>query len=92
MTSKPPIRCTPCRVKYNGEYYRIKSDGSVHYLLVTKNKEGKIEFAESEIKELDHVAKTIRREAARLRRNRNSRERRQAMKDLGLKQTPYGWE
>ena len=100
---KPPIKCTPCRVLYNNESYRIYPDGSVS---------GSLSF--SEAKDLgvgsvrDHLAyeaeklpryephsseaRTIRREASRLRRNRNARERRQAMKDLGLRQTRYGWE
>jgi len=41
-------------------------------------------------------AKTIRREAARIRRNRNARERNQAKRDLGLVQVKGGafggWE
>ena len=31
-------------------------------------------------------------EAARLRKNRNRRERDQAMRDTGMVKTPYGWE
>lgn len=37
-------------------------------------------------------AKLIRHKATRLRRNRASRERNQAMRDLGMKRTSYGWE
>lgn len=37
-------------------------------------------------------ARDVRREASRLRRNRNARERHQAMRDVGMTKTSYGWE
>lgn len=84
----PPIKCTPCRVMYNGEPYRIFSNGVVMPLL-RDNESGKLlnglPVPESE-------AKLIRREASRLRRNRNARERDQARRDCGLTKTKYGWE
>lgn len=94
----PPIRCTPCRVKYLDTYYRISEDGEVRETWNTgeyfRSPDGKRTpvWQVSDEPESDNDARLIRREASRLRRNRNAREHRQAMKDLGLKQTPYGWE
>lgn len=84
-TNKPPIRCTPCRVTYAGTRYQIESNGQVqeysHELL------GKVGDVLPESR-----AKLVRREAARQRRNRNARERHQAMRDVGMTKTRYGWE
>lgn len=96
--SHPPIKCTPCRLIYNNERYRVYSDGSVSGSLSLSGAE---DLGLKTLKEvLDYEstqlpryaphsseARTIRREASRLRRNRNARER-----DLGLKKTAYGWE
>jgi hypothetical protein len=38
------------------------------------------------------VAKQVRQEAARKRKNAAARARAQALRDLGLTKTPYGWE
>jgi len=84
-----PIKCTPCRINYKGQKYRILSDGSVTGTLTESqmhelglpNIKAVLDY---EVRELrlygPHTpeAKTIRREAARLRRNRNARERNQA--------------
>jgi len=105
-SNKPPIRCTPCRVTIGGNRYRIYSDGSVSSYLTPKEivnlglsiKQAR-EYEEVSLARLDPhstEAKSIRREAARIRRNRNARERNQAMKDLGLVQAKGGafggWE
>lgn len=38
------------------------------------------------------LVKAIRSELSRRRRNANARARSQAMRDLGMVRTPYGWE
>lgn len=102
MSHKPPIKCTPCRVMIGENRYRIYKDGSVSSAL-SYDEVRRGQFAnlkevldyESKLPRLDphsQEAKTIRREASRLRRNRNACERNQAMQDLGMKKTPYGWE
>lgn len=82
---KPPIRCTPCRVQIGTLTYHIHSNGDVYIVKPITGADGE------RVQDVDD-AKDIRRYAARLRRNRNARERHQAMRDLGMKQTPYGWE
>lgn len=100
---QPPIKCTPCRVTYAGERYRIYSDGSVSRTLAHNEisdlglgtVRAVLDYESSKLSRYtphSEDAKIIRREAARLRRNRNARERNQAMRDLGLKHTPCGWE
>lgn len=104
MRPQPPIKCTSTRVTINGVRYRVWSDGSVSRSLT---KEDINSFA-PHIKTLGDLisyekmstrfephsseAKSIRQEAARLRRNRNARERNQALRDMGMKKTAYGWE
>lgn len=105
MTTKrnPPIRCTPCRVIYDGLNYRIYENGSVSLSLLPADARrlGLTTIADHlayERRNLDRyephspIAKKIRQEAQRLRRNRNARERNQARRDLGMVKTPYGWE
>ena len=41
---------------------------------------------------LTSAARHLHRNGAKRRRNRNARERYQAMKSLGMTKTPYGWE
>lgn len=98
MRAKPSIHCTPCRVRFRGIRYRIFSDGSA---IETKQHDREIgtvgELREWEYQQPRHdphsdLAQEVRREASRLRRNRNARERNQAMRDLGMTKTPYGWE
>ncbi len=100
--SNPPIKCTPCRLTYNDRRYRIYVDGPVSESLPLssakdlglKSLKDVLDY-ESTLTRYDphsSEARTIRREAARLRRNRNARERSQTMRDLGMKRTPYGWE
>ncbi len=79
----PPIRCTPCRVFVHGQRYDIKANGEV-YRFPTGS--------DSCLAEPPDIARIVRREAARQRRNRNARERADAMRLLGLVKTPYGWE
>lgn len=102
-TIKPPIRCTPCRINFSGKRYRILSDGSVAELpnpLPSPVELGLPSVEDVLQWELDNLiwnnprsdlARKVRREAARLRRNRNSRERAQAMRDIGMKRT-CGWK
>jgi hypothetical protein len=101
---KPPVKCTPCHVTLDGQRYRILSDGRVAALssplplptdLGLKTVK---EVLQWEVENLtwhaphSDLARKVRREASRLRHNRNARERNQAMRDLGMKKTPYGWE
>lgn len=90
----PPIQCTPCLVRYEGIVYRISSKGEVIALTQGVSKDGKETWAvdpnSSPLPE--SLAKPIRREASRLRRNRNARERNQARRDVGMKHTAQGWE
>jgi hypothetical protein len=103
----PPIKCKPCRINYNGERYRIYADGSVSGALTldevkTLGLDGVAAVLKYEAEKLPRYlpssseAKTVRHEASRLRRNRNARERSEAMRDLGLKRAPggafRGWE
>lgn len=98
----PPIHCIPCRVTIDGNRWRIYSDGSVIATVSLKDAAafglktvGDLVAYENKLPRLDPhsiEAKTICREASRLRRNRKARERSQAMRDLGMKKTPYGWE
>lgn len=99
IKTTPPVKCTPCRVKYDGAYFRIKSNGDVYQLYPVatdplQKEYGK--FYEADIPCLETEARDVRREASRLRRNRNTRERTQAMKDLGLVRAKGGafggWE
>lgn len=76
------MKCKPCRVTFCDVRYHIACDGTVSVV----NEYG---LGPTTDRELD---KQVRAEAARQRRNRNSRERNQAMRDLGLVRTPYGWE
>jgi len=104
---KPPIRCTPCRVLIGDNYWRVYSDGSVSMALTRQEAENLglrtayqiFEYEKSTARRLDPhstEAKTIRWEAARIRRNRNTRERNQAKKDLELVRAKDGafggWE
>lgn len=103
MTSKPPIHCTPCRVTYRGYRYQINSDGSVRNISAyiemesTARRRSPESYKFSEVtalvpEERWDVAKEVRREASRQRRNRNARERNQALRSLGMTKTSYGWE
>ena len=81
--------CTPCRVTYQGTRYAISQDGTVRVIWI----EGGINLPTGPTPKVRMygepvdplIAKNVRREAARQRRNRNARERHQAMKNLGLK-------
>lgn len=99
----PPIKCTPCRLSFGGQRYRIYSDGSVSLALSEQEvrdlglnsvREVLTHEAEKLERSLPNTpsAKLIRREASRLRRNRNARERNVAMRSLGMTKTPFGWE
>lgn len=102
----PPIKCTPCRVTVKGIRYRIYENGSVCFSMPieeikrTNATIGDVKaYEEQEVQSgmglyapSSDLAKTVRHEASRLRRNRNARERNSAMRDLGMKRTAYGWE
>lgn len=104
MPAKPPIHCTPCRVTYNGQRYRILSNGGVAETPTPQPKPADVgvatiaELLQWEIDNLtwrdahSTLAREVRHEASRLRRNRNARERNQALRSLGMTKTPYGWE
>lgn len=73
------MTCKPCRVTYQGTRYQINKDGSVWII------HGAIGSLYTSNPEPEAFAHVVRTEAARQRRNRNRRERHQAMTDLGLK-------
>ena len=90
MNRKPPISCIPCRVTYRDVRYQIEKNGEVRkYQPAVDDVGANFPLPESE-------AKLVRREASRQRRNRNARERAQAMKDLGMVRAKGGafggWE
>lgn len=102
-TPTPPIHCTPCRVTIDGNRWRVYADGSVSAALTLKEANALNFLTVKEVLAYESAlprliphsteAATIRREASRLRRNRNARERSQAMRDLGMVRTPSGqWE
>lgn len=98
-----PITCKTARIDLNGSRYRLYKDGSVSQGLTQreamalgcKTVKDALVYEETKLRRYapgSDLARAVRKEAKRLRRNRVARERRQAMKDLGLVMTPYGWE
>lgn len=87
------MKCTPCRVTFEGFRYQISADGTVHGVRGALRNEPTLKGAiyDDPVIDANH-AKLVRAEAARQRRNRNARERNEVMRDLGMKKTPYGWE
>lgn len=80
----------PCKVMYEGQRYQIESNGAVYLIQLV---DGTWVRADGLLPVSDSLSKKVRQHASRLRRNRNARERNQAMRDLGMKRTPYGcWE
>lgn len=75
-----------------GKRYEIFRDGTVRYWSKEIGPDGQPQGSKFSAQEPEFVAKEVRAEAARQRRNRNSRERSQALRDLGMVKTPYGWE
>ena len=108
MSNNLPIRCTPCRVNFKDKRYRVLADGSVAEIPTPQPTPADLglqsvkDVLKWELANLQwhsphsDFARDVRREAARLRRNRNARERARAMKDLGLRRAPggafHGWE
>lgn len=92
MNRESPIHCTPCRVTYEGQRYQIEANGEVRVVAGPFEDGSKASFVDTRYERPvdESLAKLVRREASRQRRNRNSRERSQAMKDLGLKRAPGG--
>ena len=70
------MTCRPCRVTYQGTRYAIDGAGNVAIAAVGDSDAQPIADAA--------LAKAVRHEASRQRRNRNARERHQAMLDVGL--------
>lgn len=97
------MNCKPCRVRIGDTHYRIMKDGTVFRVepidsdgetITLANAAGKkiAEWRNVEQASADQAA-SIRKHAARLRANRNARERSQVMRELGLKRTRNGqWE
>ncbi len=78
----------PCRLTYEGFRYQINRDGSVHGQV---NRDLAITAPGNMSPVIDaDVARAVKREATRLRRNRGARERHQALTDLGLKRNRDG--
>lgn len=83
------MNCIPCRLSIAGTEYEISRDGTVRETWLASP--GGTRMYNPPLAHSDD-AKEIRREASRRRRNRVARQYRQAMKDMGLTHTPYGWE
>lgn len=89
----PPIKCTPCRVTYQGQRYQIEADGTVRRVSTYENiYQTPEDVLRSQPVISESIAKVVRKEASRQRRNRNTRERNAAMRSLGMTKTPFGWE
>lgn len=87
------MTCKPCRVTFEGNRYFVAADGKVFPTWQNVATQAGGHDTWSLGAELDSdTAARVRREAQRQRRNRNARERNSAMRDLGMKRTPYGWE
>lgn len=88
------MKCKPCRVTFEGVRYFVASDGQVYltWQNVATVPGGKDTWSLGEPL-AESNAKLVRAEASRQRRNRNNRERSQAMRDLGLRRNHNGsWE
>lgn len=87
------MNCIPCRVTVDGTRYFIAKDGQVYptWQNIATVPGGVNTWSQGEALEAG-AAQVVRREAQRQRRNRNARLRNETMRDLGLVQTPYGWE
>lgn len=87
------MTCKSCRVTFEGTRYFIATDGSVYptWQNIATVPGGMNTWSLGEALSSD-VAKRVRAEASRQRRNRNARERHAALRSLGLVKTPYGWE
>lgn len=83
------MKCIPCRVTFEGRRYHVAANGAVTLVSGPGITEGTYHAVSPEPEEL---ARLVRREASRQRRNRNARERHSVLRSLGLMKTPYGWE
>lgn len=90
------MTCKPCRLTFNGTRYHIERDGTVRPVLLSAvGAPAGVEFVPGQTLGAPMDAATaaaVRHEAARLRRNRNTRARHDAMRSIGMVRTPYGWE
>lgn len=88
-----PMTCIPCRVRFNGQQYEISRDGSVRPVVSSViQTDGTVSREYGLALSCDEAA-TVRQEAQRLRRNRNARDRADALRSLGMKRTRNGqWE
>lgn len=77
------MRCIPCKVTFEGFRYEIKADGSVFGQDGAKRNERSAGAFTDAVIDADH-AKLVRADAARQRRNRNAREKHDALTSLGL--------
>ena len=93
--------CKPCRVTFEGIRYAVAKDGTVRPTRIIEepmtdgyaNPTGDTCKTRVYDAPVDAERATrIRHEAARQRRNRYVRERNQAMRDLNMTRTPFGWE
>ena len=82
------MKCKPCRVTYEGQRYQISADGIVYpcEYLAPSGTWYLHAAADSDL------ARAVRAEASRQRRNRSNRERYDAMRSIGMVKTAYGWE
>lgn len=85
------MKCKPCKVWFEGFRYQIQANGQVFGAVNAVRNLDSSPFAEYTDSVYDPAyAAEVRAEAARQRRNRASRARHRAMKDLGLTRAEGG--
>jgi len=83
----------PCRVTVQGTRYEIDSTGTAHEIdPLSRVTTDLWEDVERERTLSEPESAIIRAEATRQRKNRDAHRRAEAMRDLGMKRTAYGWE
>lgn len=79
------MKCKPCKVWFEGFRYRIQADGQVFGAVnAVRNLDSPAGAEYTDPVDGPAYAAEVRAEAARQRRNKASRARHMAMKDLGL--------
>jgi hypothetical protein len=89
------MKCIPCRVTVEGKRYEVARDGSVRetWAAVTRDDGTETGTRFYGLPLGCDEAAAVRREAQRQRRNRNARDRADALRSLGMKRTLSGtWE
>jgi hypothetical protein len=89
----PPVTCSPCRVRFEGSRYHVEANGTVRPILMAEAAADGATIYTYGAPLASADALRVRREAARLRRNRNARERSAARRSIGMVRCRDGsWE